>query len=86
MVTVSSPRTIELQPASVASCPEMGTLPARPAVFIASRAPRAVPSLEATTASNFLPVAVRMFSISFLALAASQFSTHWSATTLILPA
>lgn len=83
IVTVSSPRAMELQPASVASWPEMGVEPARPTVFIASRAPRAVPSLEATTASNFLPVAVRMFSMSFFALAGSQFSTHWSATTVI---
>ena len=70
---VSSPSTMDLQPAAVASCPEMGTLPASPWAFMACRAPRAVPSFEATTASILFPWAVRMFSIIFVALAGDQF-------------
>jgi len=74
-----------LQPSAVASCPEIGTIPASFCAFSAVSAPSAVPSFDATTASILFCCAVSTFSMIFSAFAASQLSTHWSATTLIRP-
>ncbi|MCY1303617.1 hypothetical protein D9M70_533320 [compost metagenome] len=70
--TVCVPKATRFSAALSASWPETGTEPARPCASRAAMAPPAVPSLEATTASTLLSLAVRNCSMFFWAFSGFQ--------------
>ncbi len=72
--TVWVPSATRLSAALSPSWPETGTVPARPCAASAATTPPAVPSLEATTASTSLLLAVRNCSMFFCATAGFQLS------------
>ena len=79
------PWMMRMAPASSASWPVMGTLPARPCDARAWMHPPAVPSFGARTASTLFWFAVSACSHSFCASEGCQSLTNWSITILMSP-